>query len=148
MFQLRVLPHSESIQNPGLFLHFVTLQPSKIDYIFYFPSIYTQYPIMTKEKHYLFFYISVKYHISIRIQTLYSVVFLKRLQPWVFLGMTLQAWYDPPNLLCRSSQTLSGWMGSVAAQLFSGLSRDVRSGSSPGSGWATQGHSETCLGCA
>uniref|UniRef100_A0A8C7QJU2 RHO family interacting cell polarization regulator 1 n=1 Tax=Oncorhynchus mykiss TaxID=8022 RepID=A0A8C7QJU2_ONCMY len=34
----------------------------------------------------------------------------------------------------------SGWMGSVAAQLFSGLSRDVRSGSSPGSGWATEGH--------
>ena len=33
---------------------------------------------------------------------------------------------------------------SVAAQLFSGLSRDVRSGSSPGSGWATQGH---CIGC-
>jgi hypothetical protein len=35
-------------------------------------------------------------------------------------------------------------MGSVAAKLFAGLSRDVRSGSSPGSGWATQGHSETC----
>jgi hypothetical protein len=34
-------------------------------------------------------------------------------------------------LLCRSSQELSGWMGSVAAQLFSGLSRDVRSVSSP-----------------
>ena len=33
-------------------------------------------------------------------------------------------------------------MGSVAAQLFSGLSRDVRSDSSPGSSWATQGHSE------
>ena len=31
-----------------------------------------------------------------------------------------------------------------AAQLFSGLSRDVRSCSSPGSGWATQGHSKTC----
>ena len=29
-------------------------------------------------------------------------------------------------------------MGSIAAQLFSGLSRDVRLGSSPGSGWATQ----------
>ena len=29
-------------------------------------------------------------------------------------------------------------MGSVAAQLFSVLYRDVRSGSSPGSGWATQ----------
>ena len=33
---------------------------------------------------------------------------------------------------------LSGWMGSVAAQLFSGPSRDVRLGSSPGSGWATR----------
>uniref|UniRef100_A0A674C960 Oxysterol-binding protein n=1 Tax=Salmo trutta TaxID=8032 RepID=A0A674C960_SALTR len=49
-----------------------------------------------------------------------------------------------PILLCRSSHALSGWMGSVAAQLFSGLSRDVRSGLSPGSGWATQEHSETC----
>ena len=45
-------------------------------------------------------------------------------------------------------------MGSVAVQLFSGLSRDVQSGSSPSSGWATQGYSETCpeattacLGC-
>jgi hypothetical protein len=28
--------------------------------------------------------------------------------------------------------------------IYSGLSRDVRSGSSPGSGWATQGHTETC----
>uniref|UniRef100_A0A4W5RPH0 WD repeat domain 75 n=1 Tax=Hucho hucho TaxID=62062 RepID=A0A4W5RPH0_9TELE len=45
---------------------------------------------------------------------------------------------------CRSSQALSGWMGNVTAQLFSGLSRDVRSGSSPGSGCTTQGHSETC----
>jgi hypothetical protein len=35
-------------------------------------------------------------------------------------------------------------MGSIVAQLFSGLSRDVPSGSSPGSGWATQGHSEIC----
>ncbi|XP_078287455.1 SPRY domain-containing protein 3 isoform X5 [Rhinoraja longicauda] len=43
-----------------------------------------------------------------------------------------------------SSQALSGWMGSVDAQLFSGPARDVRSGSSPGSGWATQGHSQTC----
>ena len=41
-------------------------------------------------------------------------------------------------------QVLSGWMGRVAAKLFSGLSRDVRSGSRPGSGWATQGHSEAC----
>ena len=35
-------------------------------------------------------------------------------------------------------------MGSVAAYLFSGLSKDVWSGSIPDSGWATQGHSETC----
>uniref|UniRef100_A0A4W5RH46 WD repeat domain 75 n=1 Tax=Hucho hucho TaxID=62062 RepID=A0A4W5RH46_9TELE len=47
-------------------------------------------------------------------------------------------------LVSRSSQALSGWMGNVTAQLFSGLSRDVRSGSSPGSGCTTQGHSETC----
>ena len=38
-------------------------------------------------------------------------------------------WGVSPILLCRSSQTLSGWMGSVAAQIFSGLSRDVWSGS-------------------
>ena len=43
----------------------------------------------------------------------------------------------------RNSGALSGWMESVAAQLFSGLSRDVRLGSSLGSGWDTQGHSET-----
>ena len=35
-------------------------------------------------------------------------------------------------------------MGRVAAQLFSGLSRDDWLGSSPGSGWVTQGYSETC----
>ena len=73
----------------------------------------------------------------------------QRLQPRVFLGMTLQAWHTcicgiSPILLCRSSQALSVWMGSVTAQHFSGLSRYVRSGSSPGSGWATQGHSEMC----
>ena len=71
------------------------------------------------------------------------------IQPRVCLGMTLQAshtciWGVSPILLCRSSQALSGWMGSVAAQVFSGLFRDVQSGSSPGSGWITQGHSETC----
>jgi hypothetical protein len=43
-----------------------------------------------------------------------------------------------------SSHGLSGWTGSVAAQLFSGLSGDWRLGSSQGSDWATQGHSEIC----
>ena len=45
-----------------------------------------------------------------------------------------------PILLYRSSQALSDWMWSVAAQLISGLPRDVRSRASPGAGWATQGH--------
>ena len=64
----------------------------------------------------------------------------QRLQPQVFLGMMLQAWHT--ILLCRSSQALSGWIGSVAAQLFSGLSRDVQMGSSPDSGWATEGQGD------
>ena len=84
--------------------------------------------------------------IYIRIQTFYSVLFwftfgsdyrLKSSWVWryklgtpVFRGVS-------PIILWRSSQALSGWMGNVAAQLFSGLSRDVRSGSSPGSGCAT-----------
>ena len=45
-------------------------------------------------------------------------------------------------------------MGSVAAQQFSGLSRDVRSGSSSGSGWALKDIQRLvpklllhCLGC-
>ena len=71
----------------------------------------------------------------------------QRLQPWVFLGLTLQVWHTyncgvSPNLLYRSSQALSGWMGSVAAQLFSGISRVVRLESRPEPGWATW-HSET-----
>ena len=73
----------------------------------------------------------------------------KWIQSWVFLGRMLQVWHTfiwgvSPILLYISSQTLSGWMGSVTAQLFSGLSRDDWSGSSLGSGWATQGHSDTC----
>ena len=45
--------------------------------------------------------------------------------------MTLQAWHTyiwgvSLILLCRSSQALLGWMGSIAVQLFSGLSRDVQ----------------------
>ena len=79
----------------------------------------------------------------------------QRLQPCVFLGMTLQAciWGVSPIILCRSSQNLSGWMGSVAAQIFSSLSRDVRSSSSPGSCLATQGHwdisqSHSCVALA
>ena len=56
------------------------------------------------------------------------------LQPWVFSGMTQHTciWGVSPILLCRSFQALSGWIGSVAAQLCSCLSRVVSSGSSSG----------------
>jgi hypothetical protein len=47
----------------------------------------------------------------------------QRLQPGVFLGMTLQArqtriWEVSPILLFRSSQALSGCMRSITAQFF------------------------------
>jgi hypothetical protein len=43
--------------------------------------------------------------------------------------MKLQAWHTciwgvSPILLCRTSQALSGWMGSIAAKLFSGVSKN------------------------
>ena len=59
--------------------------------------------------------------------------------------LRISNWFEgsPSNRTTTlSTQALSVWMGSVAAQLFSGLSRNARSGSSPGSGWATQGHSD------
>ena len=40
------------------------------------------------------------------------------------------------SIYVHHSPKLSGWMGSVDAQLFSGFSRDVRSGISQNSGWA------------
>jgi hypothetical protein len=60
-----------------------------------------------------------KYYIYITIQTLYFVESsLAEITASIFLGMMLQAWH--------TSQALLGWMGSVAVQLFSGLSRDVQ----------------------
>jgi len=58
--------------------------------------------------------------------------------------MMLQAWHTyfwavSPILLCRTSQAPSGWMGSVGAQPFSDLSRDVQTGSSLGSGQVMSG---------
>ncbi|MBN3309037.1 RFFL ligase, partial [Amia calva] len=57
-----------------------------------------------------------------------------QLQPQVFWSMMLQAWHTyfwavPPILFCRTSQAPSGWIGSIGAQPFSDLSRDVQSGS-------------------
>ena len=47
----------------------------------------------------------------------------------VFLGMTQKTlhtwiWGVSAILLCRSSQALSGWMGTIGGQPFSGLSRE------------------------
>ena len=114
---------------------------------------------MTKQK--LFFWIickcikhlKIKYQIYISIQTLYSVLCwstfgsdynLESSWVWHYKLGTPVFWGVSPNIFRRSSQALSGWMGSVAAQLFSGLSKDDRSGSSPGFGWSSQEHSETC----
>ena len=66
-----------------------------------------------------------------------------QLQPNIFLSMLLQAWHTP-ILLCRTSQSPLGWMGSIGAQPFSDLSRDVQSSSTLGSGWATHGHWQSC----
>ena len=117
--------------------------------LFFSPSsIYTQSPPMTQLKQ--VFRNVCKFIIKIteisylhKCSDPFLITLLKhlwqRLQPWVFLGMMLQAWHTciwgvSPIILYRSSQALSGWMGSIAAQLFSDLSSDVRSGSSPGSG--------------
>ena len=74
---------------------------------------------------------ALKYHIYIKTQTLYSVLCWSTFGS----GYSLLRYDDTslahlylgvsPILLCKSSQALSGRMGSVAAQLFSGLPRDV-----------------------
>ena len=55
--------HSESIQTPWLFPHFVMLQPySKLDSIAFCPSsIYPQYPIITKQKLVIFYILFCKF---------------------------------------------------------------------------------------
>jgi hypothetical protein len=65
----------------------------------------------------------------------------------VFFGMMLQAWHTFEEFLpFFSADTLKlcqiGW--GVSLHSYFWVSRDVRSVSSPGSGWATQRHSETC----
>ena len=91
---------------------------------------------------------------------MYSDTFLSTLLKHLLAAITASSLpgYDATNLahlylgiFPHSFQALSGWMGSVAAQLFSGLFRDVRSGSSLGSGWDIQRLVPKpllrCLGC-
>ena len=92
-----------------------------------YPIMTSQYPIMTKQKCCFFLemfanLLQIKteiWHLHKYSDPLLSNLLehpWKRLQPWVFLGMTLQAWQTSiwgvsPILHCGSSQALSGWMG-------------------------------------
>jgi hypothetical protein len=116
----------------------------------YFSSIYTQYHKMDIFLMQMYFKNETQ-HLHMYSDPLLST-FLKhlwqRLQLRVFLGMTLLASTpllgDFPIHLYRSSQALSGWMGCVAAQLFSGLCRDVQLVQVWALARLLQGHSETC----
>ena len=66
--------------------------------------------------------------------------------------MTMQAWHtyiwgDSPILLCRSSQALPDWMGSIVAQLFPGFSRNVQVRALAGPLKDIQRPLLLCLGC-
>ena len=139
------------------FPHFVTLQPF-FKWIKLFPPLINLHTMPHNDKNRVLDIFANLFNIKTEIShftyvfKLFTQYFKKNLRQWlqprVFLGITLQAWHTciwgvSPILLCRSPQALSDWMGSIIAKLFSGLSREVRLGSSLGSGWATQGHSET-----
>ena len=81
----------------------------------------------------------LKYHIDISIQTVYFVE-----APLAAITALRLLGYDVQALHNGSSQALSGWMGTIVGQPFSGLSRDVQLDSSQGFSWATQGHSQSC----
>ena len=146
---------------PLNFLHVVTWQLYKKKWLNCSPlSIYTQYNNNDKAKTGFEMFanvLKIYLHPDPSLSTLLNHLW-QQLQPPAILGMTPQAWHTcicgvSHLLLCRSSQTLAGWLGSVAAQLFSGLSRDDWWGSSPGSGWATQGYwdlsrSHSCIDLA
>ncbi len=71
----------------------------------------------------------------------------QQLQPQIFWGMMQQAlhssilFYLFAILLFRSSQALSGWLGTIGGQLFIGFSKSVWLVPSPSSDWATRGRS-------
>ena len=140
MNKYKATMHSESILCYSLILKWIKS---------FFPSsIYTQYPIMTEQKQvFIHFCKLIKKQTEISHLHKYSDPLLsalqkhlwQRLQSRVFLGMTLQAWHTciwevSPILLCRSSQALS---------IFRSLQRCLI-GFKSGSGYAIQGHSETC----
>ena len=93
-------------------------------------SIYTQYSIMTKQKQVCRNFCKTEIsHLHKYSDPLLNTLLKhhwQQLQPRVFLGIMLQAlhtgiWGVSPILFCRSPQAPQGWMGSVAAQIFSGL---------------------------
>ena len=121
----------------------------------FFPfSIYKQYPIMTKQKTFFLTFLQMY------IKTHGNVPFTEVFGPFTqyFVEAALAAITASSLLGCDATSLAHLYLGMfscsslhilsssvrLAAQLFSGLSIDVRSGSSPGPSWATQGHSETC----
>ena len=147
--------HLESIQTLSLFSHFVILQPyAKIVSIFFSLINLQSIPHNDKMKtRFRYFCKCIKNEkLKVTSESLHST-YLKhlgqQLQLRVFLSMKQQAlhmwiWGFSAILLRRSSQALSGWMGTIGRQQFSGLSRDVRFGSRQGSDWATQWQSQSC----
>ncbi len=131
-------------------------------YSLFSSNFYKQYPIMTMCKKFVWNLCKCiknknRKNNHIRIHSLCSILCwstfdtnysLKSFGVWCYKLGTPIFWAVSPVLLCRTSQALSGWMGTVGVQPFSDLSRDVQSGSSLSSGWATQGHPLLCyLGC-
>ena len=108
----------------------------------FFPpsSISTQHRIMTKWKQDLKMFckcikkLKLKHHFDISIQTLFTVFSWSAFgsdyslrSSWVWRQQALHTWMwgFSAILLCRSPLALSGWMGTIGGQPFSGLSRDV-----------------------
>ena len=83
-----------------------------MDYIVFPPSsIYTQYPIMTKQKQVFTKELSHLHKYSYPLLSTLLKHLWQRLQPRVFLGMTQHVWHTficgvSPIILCRSSQAV------------------------------------------
>ena len=140
IFWSHCIVHSESIQTPSLFAHFAMLQPYPV-------SLYTQYLMITKWKQDFRTFSKfiekekLKYHIDISFQTLYSVL------SWsTFAWQALHTWIWGISaiLLYRTSQVLSGWMGTVSGHFWFGSSQGLWLGHH--GPWHSQ-PLHRCLGC-
>ncbi len=122
-------------------------------------KFYKQYPIMTMWKKFVWNlckFIKIKKrkksHVHKYSQPLLNTLLKHlwhQLQPQIFLGMMLQAlliiiWQLSAILLLSSSPLKLCQVGWVQMHIFRFLQKYLI-GSIPGWGWATQGHSQSCL---